>query len=117
MKILIADDEPNIVLSLEYLLRRQGYQVFIARDGQEALEVALREEPEALLLDVMMPHMDGYEVCRRLRLESWAGKIIFLSAKARPEDLNEGYAAGADYYFSKPFSTRKLVAKLRELLD
>jgi DNA-binding response OmpR family regulator len=116
-KVLIADDEPNILLSLDYLLRKNGYQVFIARDGAEALAVVSAEQPKIVLLDVMMPALDGYEVCRQIRAreDGQQYKIIFLSAKSREQDIAEGYRLGADFYFSKPFSTRQLLAKIQEL--
>lgn len=117
-KLLIADDEPNILLSLEYLLRREGYQVSIARDGQEALEAVNRDCPELLLLDVMMPRKNGFEVCQDLRTdERFASlKILMLTAKGRDTDVAKGLALGADAYMTKPFSTKELVDKVRELL-
>jgi DNA-binding response OmpR family regulator len=117
-KLLIADDEPNILLSLEYLLRREGYQVSIARDGQEALDAVNRDCPELLLLDVMMPRKNGFEVCQALRAdERFASlKILMLTAKGRDTDVAKGLALGADAYMTKPFSTKELVDKVRELL-
>lgn len=117
-KLLIADDEPNILLSLEYLLRREGYQVSIARDGQEALDAVNRDCPELLLLDVMMPRKNGFEVCQDLRAdERFASlKILMLTAKGRDTDVAKGLALGADAYMTKPFSTKELVDKVRELL-
>lgn len=117
--ILLVDDEPNIVMSLEFLMRKNGYQVGIARNGTEAL-AALDQTPYALvLLDVMMPDVDGYEVCRQLRQrpDRAATKVIFLSAKSQPADVQKGYEVGADLYIPKPFSTRQLMQKVRELLD
>ncbi|GAB3635864.1 hypothetical protein GCM10027422_14540 [Hymenobacter arcticus] len=116
--ILLVDDEPNIVMSLEFLMRKNGYQVGIARNGTEAL-AALRETPyDLVLLDVMMPDVDGYQVCRQLRQNPAraATKVIFLSAKSQPADVQKGYEAGADLYIPKPFSTRQLMQKVRELL-
>ncbi|MDJ0365394.1 response regulator [Hymenobacter sp. H14-R3] len=116
--ILLVDDEPNIVMSLEFLMRKNGYQVGIARNGTEAL-AALAETPyDLVLLDVMMPDVDGYQVCRQLRLNPAraATKVIFLSAKSQPADVQKGYEAGADLYVPKPFSTRQLMQKVRELL-
>lgn len=117
-KLLIADDEPNILLSLEYLLRREGYQVSIARDGQEALDAVNGDCPELLLLDVMMPRKNGFEVCQALRAdERFASlKILMLTAKGRDTDVAKGLALGADAYMTKPFSTKELVDKVRELL-
>lgn len=116
--ILLVDDEPNIVMSLEFLMRKNGYQVGIARNGTEAL-AALADTPYSLvLLDVMMPDVDGYQVCRQLRQNPAraATKVIFLSAKSQPADVQKGYDAGADLYIPKPFSTRQLMQKVRELL-
>lgn len=117
-KILVADDEPNIVISLEYLLKREGYTVLIARDGQEALEAIAREKPDLVLLDVMMPKKTGFEVCQALRASDdlQAIKILMLTAKGRDTDVAKGLALGADAYITKPFSTRELVLKVAELL-
>ena len=116
--ILIVDDEPNIVMSLEFLMRKNGYQVGIARNGTEALAAIDQTPYDLVLLDVMMPDVDGYQVCRHIRESpARAGtKVIFLSAKSQPADVQQGYAAGADLYIPKPFSTRQLMEKVRELL-
>lgn len=116
--ILIADDEPNIVVSLEFLMKREGHAVSVARDGPSALEAIRRERPALVLLDVMMPGMSGFEVCQAVRAdESLAGiKILMLSAKGRDTDVAKGQALGADAYMTKPFSTRELADKVRELL-
>jgi DNA-binding response OmpR family regulator len=117
-KILVADDEPNIVIALEYLLQRSGYEVFVARDGEAALRQVEAQVPDLVLLDVMMPLRSGYEVCKRIREQSaWHHiKIIMLSAKGRDAEVNKGLATGADLYVTKPFSTRELVAKIEGLL-
>ena len=117
-KILVADDEPNIVISLEYLMKREGYTVLVARDGQEALDMIARERPELVLLDVMMPKKSGLEVCQAVRAseELQATKILMLTAKGRDTDLAKGLALGADAYMTKPFSTRALVQKVAEML-
>ncbi|MBA3056999.1 MAG: response regulator [Gammaproteobacteria bacterium] len=117
-KILVADDEPNIVISLEYLLKREGYSVLIARDGQEALERIARDKPNLVLLDVMMPKKTGFEVCQEVRASDAASsiKILMLTAKGRDTDAAKGLALGADAYITKPFSTRELVQKVAELL-
>ena len=116
--VLIADDEPNIVISLEFLMKREGHRVTIARDGDAALEAIRRERPDLVLLDVMMPGKSGFEVCQAVRAdESLATvKILMLSAKGRDTDLAKGSALGADAYMTKPFSTRELADKVRELL-
>ncbi|MFC7460110.1 response regulator transcription factor [Hydrogenophaga defluvii] len=117
-KILIADDEPNIVISLEYLLKREGYQVLVARDGQEALEAIAREHPDLVLLDVMMPHKTGFEVCQAVRTTPGieATPILMLTARGRETDVAKGLALGANAYMTKPFSTRELVVKVAEML-
>jgi DNA-binding response OmpR family regulator len=116
--ILLVDDEPNIVMSLEFLMRKNGYQVGIARNGTEALAAISQTPYDLVLLDVMMPDVDGYQVCRQLRQrpDRAATKVIFLSAKSQPADVQKGYDAGADLYIPKPFSTRQLMQKVRELL-
>ena len=116
--VLVADDEPNIVISLEFLMKREGYRVLVARDGTEALETILREKPDLVLLDVMMPGRTGFEVCQAVRAdESLAGvKILMLTAKGRDTDVAQGLGVGADGYMTKPFSTKELAARVREML-
>ncbi len=116
--VLIADDEPNIVVSLEYLMKREGYAVHVARDGDAAL-VAIREiRPDLVLLDVMMPGKSGFEVCQAVRADDAlaAVKILMLTAKGRDTDEAKGRALGADDYMTKPFSTRELAERVRRLL-
>ena len=117
--VLIADDEPNIVISLEFLMKREGHRVSIARDGDAVLESMRRDRPDLVLLDVMMPGKSGFEVCQAIRAdESLAAvKILMLSARGRDTDLAKGSALGADAYMTKPFSTRELADKVRELLQ
>jgi len=117
-RILIADDEPNIVISLEFLMKREGYEVSVARDGQAALDAIVRDRPDLVLLDVMMPGKSGFEICQAVRADaSLAGvKILMLTAKGRDTDLAKGTALGADAYMTKPFSTKELAARVRELL-
>lgn len=117
-KILVADDEPNIVISLEYLLKREGYTVFVAKDGQEALDTIARELPDLVLLDVMMPKKTGFEVCQAVRSTEalQVTKILMLTAKGRDTDVAKGMALGADAYMIKPFSTRELVQKVAQML-
>ncbi|MCX7251062.1 MAG: response regulator [Burkholderiales bacterium] len=116
--ILIADDEPNILLSLEFLMQREGYRVLVARDGQQALDTILQQRPDLVLLDVMMPKKSGFDVCQAVREhDELAGiRILMLTAKGRDTDLAKGLALGADDYMTKPFSTRELVDKVRRLL-
>ena len=117
-KVLIADDEPNILISLEFLMKREGHQVLLARDGDEALALIRSERPALVLLDVMMPRKSGFEVCQAVRAdEALAGvKILMLTAKGRDTDVAQGLGVGADAYMTKPFSTKELAAKVRELL-
>ena len=117
-KILVADDEPNIVISLEYLLKREGYTVLVARDGQDALDTITREHPDLVVLDVMMPKKTGFEVCQEVRAnEALQGiKILMLTAKGRDTDVAKGTALGADAYMTNPFATRDLVQKVAQML-
>jgi DNA-binding response OmpR family regulator len=116
--VLIADDEPNIVISLEFLMKREGHRVSIARDGDAALQAIRAERPDLVLLDVMMPGKSGFDVCQAVRAdESLASvKILMLSAKGRETDVAKGTALGADAYMTKPFSTRELADKVRSML-
>ena len=118
-KILIVDDEPNILVSLEYLMKREGYEVHLARDGQEALDVVRRERPRLVLLDVMMPRKTGFEVCQELRADEAVRDtlVLMLTAKGRDADVAKGLGVGADAYMTKPFSTQELVQKVREMLE
>jgi DNA-binding response OmpR family regulator len=117
-KVLIADDEPNIVISLEYLMKRAGYEVLVARDGQEAIDAIRRERPRLVLLDVMMPKKSGYDVCQELRAdEELKGTLVLmLTAKGRDTDIDKGLGVGADAYMTKPFATKELVAKVADML-
>jgi DNA-binding response OmpR family regulator len=114
IKVLIVDDEPNILLSLEFLMKKEGFIVFIARDGEEAFEIINKEHPKIVLLDIMMPKVDGYEVCKFIKQNSATKgtKVVFLSAKSKEVDIEKGYSVGADLYIPKPFSTRDLVKKI-----
>ncbi|MDO9554358.1 response regulator transcription factor [Rhodonellum sp.] len=117
IKILIVDDEPNILLSLEFLFKKEGYHVYIARDGEEALDIIAENLPELIILDIMMPNVDGYEVAKHLREKHKGIKIIFLTAKSKQQDIQKGLDLGADLYLVKPFSTKELVAKVKTLLN
>jgi DNA-binding response OmpR family regulator len=118
-KILAVDDEPNILMSIEFILEMEGYEVHIARDGEEALEVAERVAPDLILLDVNMPRKDGYEVCRILReREDMAGtKVIMLTAKGQTLEKKKGLEVGADEYVTKPFSAEDLLEKIRTMIE
>ncbi|WP_347265920.1 response regulator [Paracoccus sp. (in: a-proteobacteria)] len=117
-KVLIADDEPNIVVSLSFMLKREGYEVLVAPDGTQALAMIRSEMPALVLLDASMPGMTGFEVCEAVRADpSIAGtRIMMLTAKGRDTDIARGMGAGADAYVTKPFSTRELALRIRELL-
>ena len=117
-KILVVDDEPNIVLSLEFLMKQAGFQVRTASDGEAALAAIAAESPDLMLLDVMMPRKNGYEVCQAVRANpEWKGiRIIMLTAKGREVEREKGLALGADDYITKPFSTQEVVERVRELL-
>jgi DNA-binding response OmpR family regulator len=116
--ILIADDEPNIVISLEFLLEQDGYRVEVARDGMEALNAIARNVPDLVLLDVMLPHLSGFDVCQKIRENpAWRQiRIVMLTAKGREVEMSKGYALGADAYITKPFSTKELLAQIRAQL-
>ena len=117
-KVLIVDDEPNIVTSLEFLMEANGFEVLIARNGDEALQAANTHHPDLVLLDVMLPVKNGYEVCQKLResADLSAIKILMLTAKGRDIEIAKGKAIGADDYITKPFSTKELVERVRRLL-
>ncbi len=117
-RILIVDDEPNIVLALEMLMKREGYEIRTVGDGEKAVEAAGTFRPDLILLDVMMPRMDGYEVCQRIRSDASLKDIaiVMLTAKGREVEREKGLALGADQYITKPFSTREVVRKVKEML-
>lgn len=117
-KILIADDEPNIVISLEFLMQQSGYEVATARDGEDAMQKIASFQPDLVLLDIMLPKLNGFEVCQRIRENSELSriKIIMLSAKGREIEVSKGIALGADAYVTKPFSTKDLIAQVQGLL-
>lgn len=114
-KILVVEDEPALQDTLEYNLIKQGYEVKIAKDGHSALTVAHEFQPDLILLDVMLPGIDGFEVCRILR-QDMNMPIIFLTAKAEEIDKIVGLEVGADDYLTKPFSIRELLARVKALL-
>ena len=118
-RILIADDEPNILVSLEYLMKREGYEVTLARDGDEALAAIVAQRPALVLLEVMMPKKSGFEVCQELRANDAVKDtlVLMLTAKGRDTDIAKGLGSGADAYMTKPFSTKELVAKVRTMLE
>ena len=117
-RVLIVDDEPNIVTSLVFLMKKGGYEVEVARNGDEALALVESFRPDLVLLDVMMPQRSGYEVCQKMRERpDWAHiKVMMLSAKGREAEVSKGMSLGADAYVTKPFSNRELVALVADLL-
>ena len=117
--ILIVDDEPNIVISLEYLMKREGWETAVATDGEAALAALEKAPPDLVILDVMLPRMNGFEVCRLIRADPrWAKlRILMLTAKGRDTEVEKGLGLGADAYVTKPFSTKDLVAQIRTLLS
>ena len=118
-KILIADDEPNIVISLEFLMKREGYEVTIATDGEEAVNRIRSDRPDLVLLDVMMPKKSGFEVCQEVKADPALQeiRILMLTAKGRDTEVSKGLALGADAYMTKPFSTKELVERVRAMLE
>jgi DNA-binding response OmpR family regulator len=117
--ILIVDDELDIVIPIQFLMEQQGYSVMTAQRGEDALDLIYQYKPDLVLLDIMLPGIDGWQVCEIVRLNPNYRdiKIIFLTAKGRREEIAKGLALGADAYITKPFSNAKLVAKVKELLD
>jgi DNA-binding response OmpR family regulator len=117
-RILIAEDEPSIVLSLEFLLTEAGYEVFTAVNGADALKLAEQHKPDLLVLDIMLPVVNGFEVCRTVRSDPAIHDmpILMLTARGREQEIARGLALGANAYVTKPFGTRELMSKIRELL-
>jgi DNA-binding response OmpR family regulator len=117
-RVLVVDDEPNIVMSLRFLMEREGFQVEVAATGEAAVAALDRQPADLVLLDVMMPELDGFEVCQRIRANpAWRDtKIVMLTAKGRDLERDKGMALGADAYVTKPFSTRDLVARVKQML-
>lgn len=117
-RILIADDEENIVISLEFLMKREGFEVLIAKDGEQAVETIRTEMPDLVLLDIMMPKKSGFEVCQEVKSdpELSSVRILMLTAKGRETEVAKGLALGADCYITKPFSTKELVERVRSML-
>lgn len=117
--VLVVDDEPNIVLSIKFLMNQKGYEVRTASNGEEALKALQEQTPDLILLDVMMPKPDGYEVCQTIRAtKEWRDiPVIMLTAKGREVEREKGLAMGADDYITKPFATRELVDKVQAILE
>jgi DNA-binding response OmpR family regulator len=117
--VLLVDDEPNIILSLEFLIEQAGYEARIARDGEAALKAIEERKPDLVLLDVMLPKRDGFDVCERIRANpAWNDiRIVMLTAKGRDSEREKGLALGADAYITKPFSTREAMEQIKRFLD
>jgi len=118
-KILLVDDEPNIIIALEYTLRKNNYDIFIARDGREAIVLSEKLQPDLIILDIMMPNVDGYEVLDYLRQhEALKDKTqtIIISAKQKESDVQKALSLGAKEYIKKPFSMKKLLSTVTDLL-
>jgi DNA-binding response OmpR family regulator len=117
-KILIVDDELSILVPLQFLLEKEGYAAKLAQSGKEAIEKISEIQPDLILLDIMLPDLDGYEIYEMIRQRSeWASiRIIFLTAKNREADMTKGLAMGADAYITKPFSNKELVRMISELI-
>lgn len=117
--VLVVDDEPNIMLSLQYLMKQAGYQVRLARDGEEALAEVAASPPDIVLLDINIPKRNGYEVCQAIRADARFKnvRILMLTAKGREVEIEKGLALGADGYETKPFSTRALAARVKQMLE
>lgn len=116
-KILVVDDDPYILMSLEFLMKKNGYNVLVARNGTEAMQIVKEFIPDIVLLDIMMPDVNGYEICKHIKATKKLEhcKVVFLSAKSSEADIQKGYDLGASLYISKPFSTRNIVKQLKEL--
>lgn len=118
-KIIIADDEHKILMSLEYSFKKNGYDVYIARDGTEVLEFLKNMIPDVILLDIMMPNLDGFSTLEIIKQNEKLRntKVIFLSAKNNPKDIEKGLEIGADAYVTKPYSIKKLIQQIEEMFE
>jgi DNA-binding response OmpR family regulator len=116
-KILVVDDDPYILMSLEFLMRKSGFDVLVARNGKETMDILTKNTPDVILLDIMMPDVDGYAICKHIKSTKKLkdSKVVFLSAKSKEADIQKGYDIGADLYITKPFSNKDLVKKIQEL--
>ena len=118
-KVLIVDDEPGIIVALQFLMEQNGYATMVAFSGEEAMEAVARHRPDLILLDIMLPVVDGFEVCQRVRENpDWNDiRIVLVTALGSEANVTKGLDLGADAYITKPFSNADLVAKVRELLE
>jgi len=117
-KVLIVDDEPSIIVALQFLMEQNGYETLVAFSGEEAMETIARQHPDLILLDIMLPVVDGFEVCQRVRENpEWKNiRIVLVTALGSEANAAKGLALGADAYITKPFANADLVAKVKELL-
>ncbi len=115
-KIVIVEDEPSLIFTLQDTLENEGYEVFIAEEGQQAVEIVKRENPDLMLLDLMLPEMSGYEVCKKVRDMSYTFPIIILTARDQEIDKVTGLNIGADDYMTKPFGVKELLARIQARL-
>lgn len=113
------DDDPFILMSLEFLFKKNGFDVMVARNGQEALDLVEKQLPAVVLLDIMMPDVDGYAICKHIKSHKKLkdAKVVFMSAKSREADIRKGLDLGASLYVTKPFSTRNLLKQIQDLLN
>jgi len=118
-KILVVDDDPFILMSLEFLFKKNGFDVMVARNGREALDLVEKQLPAVVLLDIMMPDVDGYAICKHIKSHKKLkdAKVVFMSAKSREADIRKGLDLGASLYVTKPFSTRNLLKQIQDLLN
>jgi DNA-binding response OmpR family regulator len=118
-KILIVDDEPSIIVPLQFLMEQNGYGVFVAFSGEEAMETIAAHQPDLILLDIMLPVIDGFEVCQRVRENPEFNdiRIVLLTAVGSEANIAKGLALGADAYITKPFSNTEVIGKVKELLE
>lgn len=118
-KILLVDDEPNILLSVDFLMRKNGYRVLLARNGSEAMQQLQDQVPNLIILDIMMPDVDGYQICEYVKSNKQYQntKVIFLSAKSKETDISKGLNLGADAYITKPFANKVLIDRVKDLLS
>lgn len=117
-KILVVDDDPYILMSLEFLMKKNGFDVLVARNGTEALQIIKGFIPDVVLLDIMMPDVNGYEICEYIKTHKKLKhcQVVFLSAKSSEADRQKGLDLGASLYIAKPFSTRTIVSQIKSLL-
>lgn len=117
-KVLVVDDDPYVLMSLDFLMKKSGYDVFVGRNGTETMELLYEHKPDIILLDIMMPDIDGYAICEHIKSTDILShcKVVFVSAKSKESDIQKGYDLGASLYITKPFSNKNLVKQIHELI-